>query len=230
MWMNPLGRHFGMLTADDMILVDIETGKILAGPNNPATGKRTVNAAGFYIHSEIHKRRPDVHAVCHAHTQAGRAWAAFGRPLEMLTQDVCTLYNAHTVYDNYGGVVLANEEGERIAKALGSHNKAAILMNHGLLTVGETVDEASFLFGLLERSCDIQLRIEAACRGSTTLQKRLISDEEAAYNFRVAHEPNVLYREAQGDVELEIEAAGGEHELAKGVYYLGHLSESEALP
>jgi hypothetical protein len=161
---------------------------------------------------------------------SGRAWAAFGRPLEMLTQDVCTLYNAHTVYNSYGGVVLANQEGERIATALAGHNKAAILLNHGLLTVGETVDEASFLFGLLERSCDIQLRIEAACRSSTSLTKRLISDEEAAYNFRVAHEPNVLFREAQPDIELEIEAAGGEHKLAKGVYHLGHLKESKALP
>jgi ribulose-5-phosphate 4-epimerase/fuculose-1-phosphate aldolase len=68
MWMNPLGRHFGMLTADDMILLEIKTGKLLAGPRNPSTGKRTVNAAGFYIHSEIHKRRPDAHAICHAHT------------------------------------------------------------------------------------------------------------------------------------------------------------------
>jgi hypothetical protein len=41
------------------------------------------------------------------------------------------------------GVVLDSSEGERIASALGEH-KAAILQNHGLLTVGATVDEAAW--------------------------------------------------------------------------------------
>src|SRR5438034_484827 len=71
----------------------------------------------------------------------GKAWSVFGRPIEMLTQDSCKFYNAHSVYNSYGGVVLAAEEGERIAEALGPQNKACILRNHGLLTVGHTVDE-----------------------------------------------------------------------------------------
>ncbi|OAA66424.1 class 2 aldolase adducin domain containing protein [Niveomyces insectorum RCEF 264] len=219
MWMNPLSRHFGMLTAGDMLLLDIESGRVVAGRGNPATGlRRTSNAAGFFIHRAVHRARPhDVHAVAHAHTMAGRAWAAFGRPLDMLTQDVCTLYKAHAVYAQYGGIVFADEEGERIAAALAPAHKAAILLNHGLLTVGQTVDEAGFLFGLLDRSCAIQLQVEAAAAGSGgQLKKQIISDEEAAYNFRMASEANALYREAQPDVELEIEAAGGEEALAKG--------------
>lgn len=46
-------------------------------------------------------------------------------------------------------------------QALGSSNKAAIPMKNGLLTCGETVDEAGFMFELLERSCEIQLYAEA---------------------------------------------------------------------
>lgn len=214
MWMNPLSRHFGSLCAGDMICVDIETSHIVAGKRNPATNGITVNAAGFWIHSAVHKARPDAHAVCHAHTIAGRAWSIFAKPLEMLTQDVCNFYNAHAVYDNYGGIAFADEEGRRIAASLGKNNKAAILMNHGLLTVGSTVDEAGFLFGLLDRSCAIQLHAEAACANG--LKKNIISDEEAAYNFKMASEANVLYREAQADIEYEIEAVGGEDALAKG--------------
>ncbi|RSL73522.1 hypothetical protein CEP51_011727 [Fusarium floridanum] len=214
MWMNPLSRHFGSLRAGDMICLDIETGRLVAGKRNPATNGRTVNAAGYWIHSAIHKARPDAHAVCHAHTVAGRAWSIFAKPLEMLTQDVCNFYNAHAVYDDYGGIVFAGDEGKRIAASLGAHNKAAILMNHGLLTVGSTVDEAGFLFGLLDRSCAIQLHAEAACANG--LKKRIISDEEAAHNFKMASEANVLYREGQADVEFEIEAAGGEDQLAQG--------------
>ncbi|KAB5582638.1 class II aldolase [Coniochaeta sp. 2T2.1] len=217
MWMNTMGRHFGSLVAGDMLLLEIDTGKVVAGRVSETTGKRTANAAGYWIHAAIHKRRGDVHAVCHAHTIPGRAWSVFARPLEMLTQDVCNFHNAHAVYANYGGIVFGSDEGERIAACLGETNKAAILMNHGLLTVGSTVDEAGFLFGLLDRSCAIQLQVEAACAGNPGLKKNVISEEEAAHNFRMASEKNVLYRETQPDVEMEFELAGGEEVLAGGL-------------
>lgn len=176
--------------------------------------KRQLLTPNVTVHSAIHKRRSDIHAICHAHTAAGRAWSVFARPLDMLTQDVCNFHNAHAVYANYGGIVFAGDEGERIAEALGPRNKGVILMNHGLLTVGGTVDEAGFMFGLLERSCAIQLQVEAAAANG--LEKRVISDEEAAYNFKMASEEHALYREAQPDLELEFERAGGEDVLARG--------------
>ena len=104
----------------------------------------------------------------------------------MITQDVCNLFGAHSVYANYGGVVLGEEEGLNIAKALGN-GKGCILMNHGLLTVGKTVDEAAYLYGLMERSCQIQLLADAA--EGHGRKKILIADEEAAYNFKVASDP-----------------------------------------
>lgn len=215
-WMNSLGRHFGMLTAGDMVLLDIQTGRFVAGSGNPAVAGRTSNAAGYLIHRAVHRARPhDVHAVCHAHTIAGRAWAAFGRPLDMLTQDVCTFYGKHAVYAQYGGIVFAEEEGERIAAALQPAHRGAILLNHGLISVGETVDEAGFLFGLLDRSCKVQLQVEAAAANGH-LKKLVVSDEEAAYNERMGADAHVLYREAQPDLEFEIEAAGGEEAIAKG--------------
>ncbi len=69
------------------------------------------------------------------------------------------------------------DEGQRIAEAIGKH-KAAILQNHGLITVGGTVDEAVWWFITMERSCQVQLVAEAALRGSETL--RQISPEAAA--------------------------------------------------
>ncbi|KAH7040776.1 class II aldolase [Microdochium trichocladiopsis] len=214
MWMNPLGRHFGMLTAGDMICLDIESGKIVSTlRGQPHT--RTINSAGYLIHSAVHKRRGgDVHAICHAHSNAGRAWSVFARPLEMLNQDICFLHEHHAVYAQYGGIVFGEDEGEKIADALGAHNKAAILMNHGLITVGATVDEAGFLFGILDRSCAMQLQVEAAAANG--IPKNIISDEEARYNFVMASEENALYREAQPDLEYEMECVGGEDKLARG--------------
>lgn len=56
-WTNPLARHFGLLKASDMVLVDYD-GKVVGGNQT-----RPANAAGFLIHSAIHKARPDVHAA-----------------------------------------------------------------------------------------------------------------------------------------------------------------------
>ena len=53
------------------------------------------------------------------------------------------------------------EEGERIAKALGD-KKAAILQNHGLITVGQTVEAAAWWYITMERTCQAQLLAEAA--------------------------------------------------------------------
>ncbi|TMK88951.1 MAG: class II aldolase/adducin family protein, partial [Actinobacteria bacterium] len=67
----------------------------------------------------------------------------------------------HALFDDYTGVVLDLEEGKRLAHALGD-TKAIILRNHGLLTVGKSVDEAAFWFITMERSCQVQLMAEAA--------------------------------------------------------------------
>jgi ribulose-5-phosphate 4-epimerase/fuculose-1-phosphate aldolase len=113
----------------------------------------------------------------------GKAWASFGRELDMVSQDVCYFYNAHTVYRNYGGIAFESDEGTSIARALGD-NKAAILVNHGLITVGQTVDEAAYLYTLLEKSCHIQLMVEA-----TGLPKMIVGEDEAADTFRMASQP-----------------------------------------
>ena len=125
----------------------------------------------------------------------------------MLSQDTCKFYNAHSVYDSYGGVVLAAEEGDRIAKALGG-GKGAILMNHGLLTVGGTVDEAAFLFLSMEKACEGQILAEAAAANG--LKKRIISDDEAAYNFKMESDYETCYCEFQAYYDYEDHMLNGE--------------------
>ncbi|GJN66474.1 hypothetical protein PLICBS_000492 [Purpureocillium lilacinum] len=202
-WMNPIGKHFALMNGSDMLCLRISDGEVVGGNRT-----RPANNPGYYIHSEVHKARHDIHAICHAHTIAGRAWAAFGKPLDMITQDICDLYGVLAVDDEYGGIVTAEQEGRQIARALGPRGKAAILLNHGLISVGHTVDEASFLFGLVDRSCEIQLRVEAACAGNPALKKSIIPHELAMANYKMAGEKNWLYEEAQPDIQYEIELAG----------------------
>jgi ribulose-5-phosphate 4-epimerase/fuculose-1-phosphate aldolase len=152
-WVNPFGMHFGQVRASDLILVN-HRGEVVEG-------KYPVNGAAFAIHSQVHAARPDVVAAAHAHSMYGKAWASLGRSLDPVTQDSCAFYQDHGVFADFTGVVYETSEGERIAQALGQQ-KAIILQNHGLLTVGHTVDEAAWWFITMERSCHAQLLAEAA--------------------------------------------------------------------
>jgi len=152
-WVNPLAMNFKQIRVKDLILVN-HTGEVVEG-NWP------VNTAAFVIHSQIHAARPDVVSAAHAHSVHGKAWSSLRRALDPLTQDSCAFYADHAVFDDYTGVVIDIEESKRIAHALGDY-KAAILANHGLLTVGHTVDEAAWWFITMERTCQAQLLAEAA--------------------------------------------------------------------
>ncbi|KAF2845241.1 class II aldolase/adducin domain-containing protein [Plenodomus tracheiphilus IPT5] len=208
-WTNPLGKHFGLLKASDMVLVDYD-GNVVGGNTS-----RPANAAGFLIHSAVHKARPDVNAACHCHGKAGKAWSAFARPLEMLNQDVCYFYgDAQAVYEDFGGVVFSKEEGLRLAGALGPKGKGMVLRNHGLLTVGGTVDEAAFLYTLMERSCEVQLMVEAAAANG--VPKVYVDDAAAAYTFKMSSDAESLYWEFQPDLEYEHAVSNGAFELTPG--------------
>jgi ribulose-5-phosphate 4-epimerase/fuculose-1-phosphate aldolase len=152
-WVNPFGLDFATMRVSDLVRVDAD--------GTVVDGERAVNRSAFAIHGRIHAARPDVVAVAHSHSRHGKAWSALGRRLEPITQDHCDFYDDHVLYDRYDGVVDDVAEGDRIAAALGTA-KAAILRNHGLLTVGQSVDEAAWWFVRLERCCEISLLAHAA--------------------------------------------------------------------
>jgi ribulose-5-phosphate 4-epimerase/fuculose-1-phosphate aldolase len=152
-WVNPFGLHFSHIRVSDLVLVN-EHGEVVEGD-------RPINEAAFAIHSRIHASRPDVVAAAHAHSLYGKTWSSLGRLLDPLTQDACAFYQEHGLFADYTGVVHDTSEGDRIAEALGTH-KAVILQNHGLLTVGSTVDEAAWFFISMDRCCQSQLLAEAA--------------------------------------------------------------------
>jgi hypothetical protein len=135
-WVNPFGRAFSLITKSDLILVD-HSGKVIDGGEN-----RLLNTAAYMIHAAIHEARPDVMCAAHSHSIYGRTWCSLGRKLDTLTQDSCAFHDDHVLYESFNGVVLAEKEGKDIAACLGG-KKAALLQNHGLLTVGGSVEEVS---------------------------------------------------------------------------------------
>jgi len=154
-WVNPFAVDFSQVRVGNLVRVD-RTGEVVEGDY-------PVNRAAFAIHSQVHAARPDVVAAAHSHSVHGKAWSALGRRLDPITQDACAFFEDHGLFDDYTGVVLDEQEGRRIAEALGS-SKAVILRNHGLLTVGGSVDAAVWWFVAMDRSCHAQLLAEAAGR------------------------------------------------------------------
>jgi ribulose-5-phosphate 4-epimerase/fuculose-1-phosphate aldolase len=152
-WLNPFAMSFSQIRVSDLILVN-ERGEVVEG-----TG--VVNLAGFYIHSAVHQARPDVVAAAHAHSLHGKAFASLGVPLDPITQDAAAFHRDLGLYSGYGGPAGYQQEGKRIAAAVGDA-KGAILQNHGLITCGQSVGEAAWWFITLERSCQAQLLAMAA--------------------------------------------------------------------
>jgi ribulose-5-phosphate 4-epimerase/fuculose-1-phosphate aldolase len=153
LWVNPMGVSFKQIKVSDLLLVN-HAGEVLEGQG-------LLNGAAYTIHSKIHALHPNVTAAAHAHSVYGKAWSSLGRKLDPITQDSCAFYNDHVVFDDFTGVVLDMNEGDRISNALGD-NKAAILRNHGLLTVGASVEAAAWWYITMERTCQAQLMAEAA--------------------------------------------------------------------
>lgn len=200
-WINPLSVHFSILTPQDMVQVD-EFGNVLGG------NKTTINAAGFRIHSQVHKSRPDVNVICHVHSKAGKAFSALGAKLDMLNQDACIFYNNHTTYNDFGGVVLDYEEAKNIAAALGPVNRSIILKNHGLLTVGKNVGEAAYLLSLLDTCCEVQIMVDSV-QHTGKYKRDLIGDQEAQFTYDMTATSANLYSSFCCDYEAEVVLSGG---------------------
>ncbi len=165
-WVNPFGISFKRVTVSDLILVSPE-GQVVHG-------NRMVNAAAFAIHHAIHEARPDVVAAVHTHTIYGKAWAALGRNIDMISQDACMFHDDVALHADAGGAVVTGaEDGAGLAASL-ADKKALIHKNHGLITVGDTVGAAAWWFIALERCCQVQAIAEAA----GTIE--IIPDEYAA--------------------------------------------------
>ena len=152
-WVNPFTKDFSQITVSNLVRIDHQ--------GTVVEGDWPVNQAAFAIHSRLHAARPDVTAAAHSHSLHGKAFSTLGKLLDPITQDSCAFFEDHNLFNDYTGVVLDTSEGDRIAEALGGR-KALILRNHGLLTVGASVDAAAFWFITMDRSCRAQLLADAA--------------------------------------------------------------------
>ena len=150
-WVNPMGLDFSRVTVSSLVRVN-SNGDVVEGEypaSRPAWATFTV----------IRKMRPDIVAAAHVHSHYGSAWSTFGLPIDYVTEDTCIFHNNLSVYTQFNGAIVTQSEGYNMAKCLGK-NKAVILQNHGIYKVGETLEEAAWLFISLENACKTQFLLE----------------------------------------------------------------------
>lgn len=164
-WLLDWGVPFNAATVDALVLVGPD-GSVKNHAFEP-TG--AVNTAGYNIHSPVLAARPDAVSAAHTHTQFGTPWAANVEPFRAISQESCGFVFDQAMFDDEEVEVLSYDGGKRIAAALGD-NKLAILRNHGLLTVGRSVESAVGWFVMAERVAEVHVKAPGG---------KAISDEAA---------------------------------------------------
>jgi ribulose-5-phosphate 4-epimerase/fuculose-1-phosphate aldolase len=147
-WLGRYGVPFRYMTTDDLVLV---------GPDGSVEGGGHINPAAYYIHAPVHEARPEIVAAAHCHTPYGTPFSASVTKLEPISQESCVFFGDHEIFDDEEVDIKSTDGGKRIASAMGGA-RAVILRNHGLLTVGATVDAAVGYFLLMERCAEVQVK------------------------------------------------------------------------
>ncbi|XP_044123826.1 alpha-adducin isoform X2 [Neovison vison] len=158
----PFGLLYSEVTASSLVKVNIQGEIVDRGSTNLG-----VNQAGFVLHSAIYAARPDVKCVVHIHTPAGAAVSAMKCGLLPISPEALSL--GEVAYHDYHGILVEEEEKVLIQKNLGPKSKVLILRNHGLVSVGGSVEEAFYYIHNLVVACEIQVRTLASAGGPDNL-------------------------------------------------------------
>ncbi|XP_020745504.1 alpha-adducin isoform X3 [Odocoileus virginianus] len=158
----PFGLLYSEVTASSLVKVNLQGDIVDRGSTNLG-----VNQAGFTLHSAIYAARPDVRCVVHIHTPAGAAVSAMKCGLLPISPEALSL--GEVAYHDYHGILVDEEEKILIQKNLGPKSKVLILRNHGLVSVGESVEEAFYYIHNLVVACEIQVRTLASAGGPDNL-------------------------------------------------------------
>ncbi|XP_049459381.1 alpha-adducin isoform X6 [Epinephelus fuscoguttatus] len=158
----PFGLLYSEVTASSLVKINLQGEIVDRGSTNLG-----VNQAGFTLHSAIYAARPDVKSIVHVHTPAGAAVSAMKCGLLPISPEALSL--GEVTYHDYHGIVVDEGETALIQRNLGPNSKVLILRNHGLVSVGETVEEAFYYIHNLVTACEIQVRTLASAGGPDNL-------------------------------------------------------------
>ena len=143
---NPKWRHFSLVRASELILLDADDPSTMDRPDAP-------DPSAWCIHGAIHARIPTARAVLHCHPPHAAALCGLADPTIPPLDQATARFWGRTVYDmEISGPPDDPAEGARVAEALVG-NSVMMMGNHGVTVVGETVAHAFEELYYLERAC-----------------------------------------------------------------------------
>ncbi|RWS30630.1 Protein hu-li tai shao-like protein [Leptotrombidium deliense] len=151
---NPFGLQYHEISASSLLKVDMQGNVIDPGSTNFG-----FNRAGFVLHSAIHSARPDIKAIIHIHHSPCVAVSAMKCGLLKASQEAAIVGDIS--YYEYSGLLVEPQERDNVARALGPFNKVLILRNHGVITCGESIEEALYLMQNVVLACETQIKLSA---------------------------------------------------------------------
>lgn len=150
----PNGIHWAEATPDNLIAVDFE--------GNTVQGRGEAERSAVFIHSGVHRLRPDARCILHSHCPHATALSMLENgKLGQYGQQALRFYGRVAYYDEFNALAHDGSEGERMARALGKKT-VLFLANHGVIVVGPTVADAFDDLYYLERACQNQVTAMAA--------------------------------------------------------------------
>jgi len=141
MLITPSGMPYAEIGPEDIVRVDL-AGNVVGGTRRPSIER--------LMHLEIYRRRPDVGAIVHTHPPFCTAVAACRRDLEPITDVIAAVFGGPVRTSAYARVGTP-ELACNVAEVLGQ-GRAALIANHGAVTVGPDLASAFDLCIILE-SC-----------------------------------------------------------------------------
>ncbi|MBR1165066.1 class II aldolase/adducin family protein [Bradyrhizobium elkanii] len=162
---NNYGDLFSEITASSLVKMDTN--------GNIYTKNGGFNDAGFVIHAGIYKARSDVNCVMHTHVRAGTGVSLLKQGLRPISQDALEVYD-ELAYHEYGSLASHNE-GDALGVTC-QKGECVILRNHGLLTIGATVQAALQRMYMLVRACEIEIIARGLDEPPTPIEPDVVQD------------------------------------------------------
>ncbi|XP_055367433.1 beta-adducin isoform X3 [Betta splendens] len=169
----PDGLAYSEVTGSSLVKVNILGEVVEKGSTSLGVDKEK-----FSLHSAIYSARPDVRCLLHLHTPASAAVSAMKRGLLPLSHEA--LLVGDVAYYDYNGVMEEEEDRVELQKSLGPTCKVLVLRNHGIVALGESVEEAFYSIYHIQAACQIQVSALCCAGGEQNL---ILLD-------RTTHKPN----------------------------------------
>ncbi|XP_077205784.1 gamma-adducin isoform X1 [Paroedura picta] len=158
----PKGLSFSEASASNLVKVNIIGDVVDQGSTN-----LSIDSTGFSPHAAIYSMRPDVRCVIHVHTPATAAVSSMKCGILPISQEALIL--GDVAYYNYQGSLDEQEERIQLQKVLGPSCKVLVLRNHGVVALGETLEEAFHYIYNVQIACETQVHALAGSGGVDNL-------------------------------------------------------------